>query len=60
MIFRNKMPSIGNFAANVQITAARPIYNTNYETVLFNFADRDWEFEFLSEDMKRQKKQDDG
>lgn len=43
----NKMPSIGNFAANVQITAARPIYNTNYETVLFNFADRDWEFEYI-------------
>src|SRR5258706_12242016 len=33
----NKMPSIGNFAANVQITSARPVYNTNYETVVFNF-----------------------
>lgn len=43
----NKMPSIGNFAANVQITVARPVYNTNYETVLFNFADRDWEFEYV-------------
>ncbi len=42
-----KMPSIGNFSANVQITAARPVYNTNYETVLFNFADRDWEFEYV-------------
>lgn len=47
-IFLNiKMPSIGNFTANVQITAARPVYNTNYETVLFNFADRDWEFEYV-------------
>jgi hypothetical protein len=43
----SKMPSIGNFTANVQITAARPVYNTNYETVLFNFADRDWEFEYV-------------
>ncbi|MGE0771657.1 MAG: DUF4835 family protein [Cyclobacteriaceae bacterium] len=48
-IFLNitKMPSIGNFSANVQITAARPIYNSNYETVLFNFADREWEFEYI-------------
>lgn len=42
-----KMPSIGNFAANAQITSARPIYNTNYESVLFNFADREWEFEYI-------------
>jgi len=42
-----KMPSIGNFAANAQITSARPIYNSNYETVLLNFADRDWEFEYI-------------
>ena len=43
----SKMPSIGNFVANAQITAARPIYNGNYETVLFNFADREWEFEYI-------------
>lgn len=42
-----KMPSIGNFAANAQITSARPIYNSNYETVLLNFADREWEFEYI-------------
>ncbi|MGE0588155.1 MAG: DUF4835 family protein [Cyclobacteriaceae bacterium] len=42
-----KMPSIGNFTANAQITSARPIYNTNYESVLFNFADREWEFEYI-------------
>src|SRR5258708_10600703 len=48
-IFLNisKMPSIGNFVANVQITSARPIYNTNYETVVFNFADREWEFSYI-------------
>src|SRR5204862_5560588 len=48
-IFLNisRMPSIGSFAANAQITAARPIYNTNYETVIFNFADREFEFEYI-------------
>ncbi len=42
-----KMPSIGNFAANAQITSARPVYNGNYETVLLNFADREFEFEYI-------------
>jgi hypothetical protein len=42
-----KMPSIGNFVANAQITSARPVYNSNYETVLLNFADREWEFEYI-------------
>ena len=40
-------PSLGSFSASVQITVARPIYNTNYETVLLNFADREWEFEYI-------------
>ncbi len=43
----SQMPSIGNFVANAQITAARPVYNSNYETVLFNFADREFEFEYI-------------
>src|SRR5260221_155329 len=43
----SRMPSIGSFVANAQITAARPIYNTNYETVIFNFADREFEFEYI-------------
>ena len=48
-IFLNisKMPTIGVFSANAQITVARPVYNSNYQTVLLNFADRDWEFEYL-------------
>jgi hypothetical protein len=48
-IFLNisKMPSIGNFVASAQITAARPVYGSNYETVLLNFADREWEFEYM-------------
>jgi hypothetical protein len=42
----SKMPSIGNFQASAQITAARPVYNSNYESALLNFADREWEFEY--------------
>ncbi|MDZ4716408.1 MAG: DUF4835 family protein [Cytophagales bacterium] len=43
----SRMPSIGSFSANAQITLARPVYNSNYETVLLNFADREWEFEYI-------------
>ncbi|MCZ6520282.1 MAG: DUF4835 family protein, partial [Bacteroidetes bacterium] len=40
-------PSIGIFNATVQIQSARPIYNTNYESILLNFADRDWQFQYV-------------
>ncbi len=40
------MPSIGSFNATVHIQSSRPVYNTNYETLMFNFADRDWSFEY--------------
>jgi hypothetical protein len=48
-IFLNitQMPAIGQFKANAQITVARPIYNSNYQSVLFNFADRDFEFDYV-------------
>lgn len=39
-------PSIGQFTANAQIQVVRPVYGTTYETLLLNFADRDWEFQF--------------
>ena len=39
-------PSIGRFTANAQIQLIRPVYRSSYETVLLNFADRDWEFQF--------------
>lgn len=41
-------PSVGRFSASVQVLSSRPVYNTNYETVLFNFADRDWSFEYVA------------
>lgn len=48
-IFLNisRMPSIGNFQASAQITSGRPIFNSNYESVMLNFADRDWEFDYI-------------
>ncbi len=40
------MPSIGSFTASLQIQVLRPVYGTNYETVVFNFADRNWQFDY--------------
>lgn len=42
-----KMPSIGSFSATVQIQSARPVFNSNYTSLLLNFADREWEFEYV-------------
>jgi hypothetical protein len=42
-----KMPSIGSFGASIQVQAARPVFNTNYSSLIFNFADRDFEFEYI-------------
>lgn len=39
--------AIGVFEATVQVQSARPIYNSNYESILLNFADRDWQFEYI-------------
>ncbi|UII34909.1 DUF4835 family protein [Fulvivirga ulvae] len=39
--------SIGNYEATVQVQSARPVYNSNYESILVNFADRDWQFEYV-------------
>jgi hypothetical protein len=47
LITITKMPAVGSFSATVQIQAARPVYNTNYSSLIFNFADRDWEFEYI-------------
>jgi hypothetical protein len=47
LITITKMPAIGSFAASVQIQSARPIFNTSYSSLVFNFADRDWEFDYI-------------
>lgn len=46
IITLESQPSIGNFNATVQVLSARPIYGSAYESVLLNFADRDWAFEY--------------
>jgi hypothetical protein len=47
LITINEMPSVGLFNATVQIQTIRPIYGSNYESLLFNFADRNWTFEYI-------------
>lgn len=46
VITLDKGSSIGSYAAIVQVQAARPVYETTYQTLLLNFADRDWNFEY--------------
>lgn len=46
IITLESQPSIGNYTATVQVLSARPIYGASYESVLLNFADRDWAFEY--------------
>ena len=47
LITINDMPQVGLFSATVQIQTVRPVYGSNYETLLFNFADRNWIFEYV-------------
>lgn len=47
LITINDMPQVGFYNATVQVQVVRPIYGTNYESMTFNFIDRNWSFEFL-------------
>lgn len=47
LITITKMPAIGSFSASVQVQSARPVFNSSYNSLLFNFADREWEFEYI-------------
>src|SRR5690554_3644253 len=47
LITINDMPNVGLFNATVQVQVVRPVYGSNYESLLFNFADRNWSFEFV-------------
>ncbi len=40
-------PTLGYFSGTTQIQSSRPIFNSNYESILLNFADRDWQFEYI-------------
>ncbi len=40
-------PSSNIYEATVQIVSSRPIFNSSYESILFNHGDREWVFEYL-------------
>ncbi len=42
-----KVPAIGSFEANVQIQSSRPVYGTDYESIMFSYIDRTWQFKYL-------------
>jgi hypothetical protein len=41
------MPAIGFYNATVQIQSSRPVYNSDYSSIVLNFADKDWSFEYI-------------
>ena len=47
LITINEVPQVGSYNATVQIQTVRPVYGTNFESLLFNFADRNWSFEYI-------------
>jgi hypothetical protein len=46
LITINQVPQIGVYSATVQMQVVRPVFGTNYETVVLNFIDRNWTFEY--------------
>ncbi len=42
-----QVPAAGRYEATVQVQSSRPVYGSGYETVMLNFADRDWSFEYV-------------
>ncbi|WP_026956493.1 DUF4835 family protein [Algoriphagus vanfongensis] len=47
LITINDVPQVGVYSATVQVQTVRPVYGTGYESLVFNFADRNWNFEFI-------------
>ncbi len=39
--------SQGNYEGNAQLVVSRPVYNSNYETVLFTYIDKNFTFTYL-------------
>ena len=40
-------PAQGNYQGNAQLVITRPVYNSNYETVLFSYVDKKFNFNYL-------------
>lgn len=47
LITLDQKSTVGNYEASVQIQSARPVYNSTYESIVLNFADRDWIFNYI-------------
>lgn len=47
LITINEMPQVGIFNATVQVQTVRPVYGTNYESLVFNFIDRNFSFDYI-------------
>lgn len=47
LITINEVPQVGVYNATVQIQVVRPVFGTNYESLILNYADRNWTFEYL-------------
>jgi hypothetical protein len=41
------MPNVGSFTGSMQVQVLRPVYGSSYESVVFNFADRNWQFDYV-------------
>jgi hypothetical protein len=46
LITISEVPQIGVYSATVQVQVVRPVFGTNYESVVLNFIDRNWTFEY--------------
>jgi len=46
-LFLSLRGTVGNYTAEAQIIAFRPIYGTTYETRLINFLDPEWGFQYV-------------
>lgn len=46
LITISEVPQIGVYSATVQVQVVRPVFGTNYESVVLNFIDRNWAFEY--------------
>lgn len=47
LITINSAPQVGFYDATVQIQTVRPVFGTNYESLVLNFVDRNWSFEYI-------------
>ena len=41
-----EVPNAGSYRATAQIIGVRPVHNSEYQTVVFNYTDENWRFEY--------------